>query len=480
MSNNYAFCCCETPCLTTLCGLNDIANNGSTRVLTMPPLFDTAVSFTLSVAGTTPADFGCVSLTPYNITPYAWIICKVWNDCCCDDQVYGECVSGGSCGYDLCQTEYGDYHIHPANWNTLIPLHQLCHNATLVTGEVNSVLGSNLAQLTWSGDFTYPYPCINGGAQNGCNNAEYCTNPPWDANYFPMECEAVLNLDGSASVPPLTNYAVISGTLQVINIYANPGGLPWLLDPPTCDCKCPYMELTITVSGNIYYSITDVYFQPPNPVSYGGLPISATVLTYRKRLVRVKALNYYTYYDWINDTSEPFYLFMIQSGETGVHVFCNQNGVDGTQYSCTKGPCPNCISENDGTHGTDPTQYVESYNLCSSASSETSNPPGLSSASCVVYPNEIQLAIGANYSPVITGISPPTGTIAGGTVVTVTGTGLWGCHEVVVGGNLAPNFYVNNNSTIGFAFVTPAHSAGVVTVVFTWSWGTTTTNFTYV
>ena len=471
----YEGCCCDGPCLTTLCGLNDIANNGSIRVLTVPPLFDSAVSFTLSVANPTPADFGCVSLTPYNITPYFHITCKLLViDCCCDYQIYGECVSDGTCKYNSCLTEHGDYQIHPTNWDTMVMPYRLCSQATLATGYVNSVLGSNLAQLTWSGDFTYPWYCQGGyGQRNGCNDENYCTNPPWVANYFPLECVAVLNIDGSSSVPPLTNYAVVSATLYAVDIYD--------VDyPPPCDCKCPYMELTIKVSGSIYYSITDVFFDPPDPVSYGVLGASETVLTYRKRLVRAKALNYYTYYDWINDTSEPFQLFMIRSGELGVHVFCNQNGVDGTMWGCTQGPCPNCIADDNGTGGTYPTEYIESYNLCSSATSETSNPPGLDSASCVVYPNTIQLAIGANYPPVVTSISPSSGTIAGGTVVTVTGTGLWGCHEVVVGGNLVPNFYVNNYNSTGFAFLTPAHSAGVVTIVFTWSWGTTTTNFTYV
>ena len=475
MSNNYVFCCCGDPCLTSLCGLNDIANNGSIRVLTVPPLFDSAVSFTLSVANPTPADFGCVSLTPYNITPYFHSTCKPYPyDCCCDYQVLGECVAGGTCCYNSFPTEYGDYQIHPTNWDTMATPCSPCEQASLAIGEVNSVLGSNLAQLTWSGDFTYPWYCQDGiGQRNGCNDENYCTNPPWVANHFQLDCVAVLNIDGSSSVPPLTNYAVVSATLYAVK--------PIDIDfyPPPCDCKCPYMEMTIIVSGSIYYSITDVYHQPPDPVSYGVLPASATVLTYRKRLVRAKALNYYTYYDWINDTSEPFQLFMIRSGELGVHVFYNQNGVDGTMWSCTPGPCPNCIA-GEGTVGTYPTSYIESYNLCSSATSETSNPPVLSSASCIVYPNTIQLAISANYPPVVTSISPSSGTIAGGTVVTVTGTKLWGCHEVVVGGNLSPNFYINTNNSINFAFVTPAHVAGVVTVVFTWSWGTTTTNFTYV
>lgn len=477
----YEGCCCNPSCLQTFCGLDDIANNGSIRLLEMPPLFDIPVSFTLSVA--TPEHFGCVSLTPFDNTYYDWIRCYTSLRCCCDYQVLGECVAGGRCSKSFCQTEYGDYHIHPDNWNTQIePGHQCKGSQSLVTSETNAIVGSNLAQHLWSGDFIYPSGCSdNLFSGNGCNNADYCTNPPWDFNYFPMECEAILNIDGSTSVPPNTNYASIAATLRVINIFAapEPPGIPWYIISPTCDCKCPYMELTISVGGVIYYKITDVYNQPPNPVSYDTLPVSTTVLTYRKRLVRAKALNYYTYYDWINDTSEPFYLFMIQSFEDGVHLFCDRNAVDGTLATCTSVGCPNCVPTG-GSSGTDPTEYLESYALCSNAKGETNYAPGISSASCVVYPNEIELSIAANYSPTITGISPPTGTTAGGTVVTITGTGLWGCHEVRVDGTLVPSFYVNTSSTTSFSFATPAHGAGLVQVLCKWSWGTTTTNFTYV
>jgi len=171
---------------------------------------------------------------------------------------------------------------------------------------------------------------------------------------------------------------------------------------------------------------------------------------------------------------------MIQSGEDGVHTFCEQDAVNGTIATCTSVPAPDCVSQG-GTTGSDPDYYIESYgSLCSSAGSETSNAVGLASASCYVYPDEIGLSITANYPPIITGISPSTGTTAGGTAVTITGTGLWGCHEVRLGGTLAPNFDVNNTNTTQFSFFTPAHGAGVVQVLCTWSWGTTTTTFTYV
>ena len=473
-------CCCSTtpPCPATMCGLNAIANNGSIRLLTMPPLFDAATSFTLSVGSS--ATFGCVYLTPYSDGWYEWQTCFTDYECCCD-VIYNKCINGGGCGKGICeQVEYGDYHPFQNNFNFMIePAHYCIGAQPWVDILGRSIVGSNLAQHTWSGNFTYPYNCLNGSSANGCNNNNYC-NPPWATNYFPMVCAAVLNIDGSVGAPPHTNYANISGALRVIDIFSQSGGVSWYNNRPPCDCKCPFIELSINVNGVIWFSITDLYNQPPSPVDYSTLLPSGTALTYRKRLVKSKALNYYTYYDWINDTTEPFHLFMIQSGEDGVHTFCNQDAVNGSIPSCSSDECPGCVSTG-GSDGHGPSYYVDSYGpLCSSASSETTNAPGISSASCYVYPDEIQLSIAANYPPVTTGISPSTGTISGGTTVVVTGTGLWGCHQVDVDGTLAPSFIVNTSSTTQFSFNTPPHAAGVVTVTFTWSWGTTTKTFTYV
>lgn len=478
----YEGCCCGgEPCPSTLCGFVDTANNGSIRTLEMPPLFDAGTSFTLSVASS--ATFGCVALTPYSDGYYEWIICSTDDDCCCEVVGLGDCVSGGGCEKGVCeQVEYGDYHPEPSSWTTYIEPDHICIGAQpFVTLTTNDIVNGNLAQINWTGDFTTPGACLpSATVGNGCNGDDFCTTKEWLTNYFPMTCVAVLNIDGSAAVPANTNYAIIGSSLRLLDIDASSGGVDWYDNRPTCDCKCPFIELTITVGGVIFYKITDVFNQPPNPVSYSTLLPSQTNLTYRKRLVRSKALNYYTYYDWINDTTEPFHLFMIQSGEDGVHTFCEQDATDGTIASCTAVGCPDCVSTG-GSPGSGPTEYIESYgSLCSSATSETSNASGTSAASCYVYPDEIQLSLTENYPPIVTGISPSTGTTAGGTTVTITGTGMWGCHEVRVGGTLAPSFYVNSSSTTSFSFTTPAHGAGAVQVVCTWSWGTTTTNFTYV
>jgi len=480
----YEGCCCgedPRPCPSTLCGFVDTANNGSIRRLEMPPLFDNGTSFTLSVASS--AVFGCVKLTPYRKEFYEWIICPPSDGCCCEVFGLDECVSGGGCSKGVCeQVENGDYQPYPSTWKTFFEPEHICIGAqAFIDLTVNDIVGSNLAQINWTGDFTSPVGCLDTLIYaNGCNGDDFCTNPAWLTNSFPMTCEAILNMNGSAAVPANTNYAIIGAAFRVLNIDYSSGGIDWYDHRPTCDCKCPFIELTFYVGGVIFYKIADVFNQPPNPVSYATLIPSTTTLTYRKRLVRSKALNYYTYYDWINDTTEPFHLFMIQSGEDGVHTFCEQNAVNGTIATCTNESCPDCVSTG-GSLGSDPDYYVESYgSLCSSAGSETSNASGISSSSCYVYPDEIQLSIVANYLPTITGISPSTGTTAGGTSVTITGTGMWGCHEVRVGGILAPSFDVKVSSTTSFSFTTPAHGAGAVQVLCKWSWGTTTTNFTYV
>ena len=68
-------------------------------------------------------------------------------------------------------------------------------------------------------------------------------------------------------------------------------------------------------------------------------------------------------------------------------------------------------------------------------------------------------------APVVTGVSPNSDNIAGGTVVTITGTGFQPAATVTFGGAPATNVTVVNATTI--TATTPAHAAGVVNVVVT-------------
>ncbi|MBV4533714.1 autotransporter domain-containing protein [Pseudomonas sp. SWRI107] len=90
------------------------------------------------------------------------------------------------------------------------------------------------------------------------------------------------------------------------------------------------------------------------------------------------------------------------------------------------------------------------------------------------------LQVGASATPTLTGISPPSGSTAGGTSVTLTGTNLSGATAVTIGGTAATNIIVVNATTI--TATTPANAAGASNVTVTTPGGTfTLTNaYTYV
>ncbi|MBI2764948.1 MAG: IPT/TIG domain-containing protein [Chloroflexi bacterium] len=83
--------------------------------------------------------------------------------------------------------------------------------------------------------------------------------------------------------------------------------------------------------------------------------------------------------------------------------------------------------------------------------------------------------------PVVTSISPNSGSTAGGTEVTITGTGFTGATAVSFGGTPAASFTVVSNTSM--TAVSPAHAAGTVNVFVTAPGGanaaTTGNQFTY-
>ncbi len=82
--------------------------------------------------------------------------------------------------------------------------------------------------------------------------------------------------------------------------------------------------------------------------------------------------------------------------------------------------------------------------------------------------------------PTLTSVSPATGTTAGGTSVTLTGTNFTGATNVRFGGTTATNRVVVNDTTI--ACTTPARAAGTASVLVTTPGGTNAANtlYTYV
>ena len=85
-----------------------------------------------------------------------------------------------------------------------------------------------------------------------------------------------------------------------------------------------------------------------------------------------------------------------------------------------------------------------------------------------------------NPAPTVTGVLPASGTTAGGTAVTVSGTGFLAGATVALGGTAASNVTVVNSTTI--TATTAAHAAGAVNVVVTNTdsqSGTLTNGYTY-
>ncbi|MDR3426029.1 IPT/TIG domain-containing protein, partial [Silvimonas sp.] len=83
-------------------------------------------------------------------------------------------------------------------------------------------------------------------------------------------------------------------------------------------------------------------------------------------------------------------------------------------------------------------------------------------------------------APTLSGILPTSGSIAGGTTITLTGTGFIPGMSVTLGGSAATNVTVVNSTTL--TAVTPIHASGAVDVIATNSMGsaTLTGGFTYV
>ncbi len=83
-------------------------------------------------------------------------------------------------------------------------------------------------------------------------------------------------------------------------------------------------------------------------------------------------------------------------------------------------------------------------------------------------------------TPTVTAISPSSGSTAGGTSVTITGTDFTGATGVTLGGTAATSVSVVNATTI--TCTTPAHAAGAVSVLVTTPGGSNTANtlYTYV
>lgn len=145
-------------------------------------------------------------------------------------------------------------------------------------------------------------------------------------------------------------------------------------------------------------------------------------------------------------------------------------------YALSGGTLPSGLSFNTGTGAITGTPSAA---LAATTFTVTVTDQGASSA-----PQTFQLTVTAP-APTVTSISPTSGPIAGGTSVTLTGTGFTGttgAGGVRFGGTNATSYTVNNDTQI--TAVSPAHAAGVIDVTVTAPGGTSATSasdqFTYV
>ncbi len=93
------------------------------------------------------------------------------------------------------------------------------------------------------------------------------------------------------------------------------------------------------------------------------------------------------------------------------------------------------------------------------------SPPGPLKNDATILPKSSGGGGGGNPAPVVSSVSPTSGSTVGGTSITITGTGFLANATVSVGGTLASSVSVANSTTI--TALTPAHTAGTVDVVVT-------------
>ncbi|WEK07703.1 MAG: putative Ig domain-containing protein [Candidatus Pseudomonas colombiensis] len=98
---------------------------------------------------------------------------------------------------------------------------------------------------------------------------------------------------------------------------------------------------------------------------------------------------------------------------------------------------------------------------------------GLNQAGVATY----TLVVTGSAVPTLTAVAPATGTTAGGTSVTLTGTNLTGATAVSFGGTAATGYTINSATSI--TATTPAHAAGIVNVSVTTPGGSATRTNAY-
>lgn len=142
-------------------------------------------------------------------------------------------------------------------------------------------------------------------------------------------------------------------------------------------------------------------------------------------------------------------------------------------FSKSLGSLPSGLSlAADGTISGTPTTVETKNAIYAVTDSNYASAPFSTQSYWIAATSSLPLAIVAAAAPTITGVSPATGSAAGGTSVTITGTDLSGATAVSFGGTAAASFTVDSATQI--TAVTPAHASGAVDVTITTPGGSDT------
>jgi hypothetical protein len=320
------------------------------------------------------------------------------------------------------------------------------------------------------------------------------------------------NLTGATSVTfggnPATNVVVVNATtitaltppgavgsvaVAVTTTPGNTGTLAnayqYVVTAPTVTAVNPN---TGTNLGGSAVTITGTNFTGATAVTFGGVPATnVTVLTATTITATTPAgtgtVNVAVTTPAGTGTGTNLYTYVTQAPPTVTGINPNggsiANGGDtagGTQVTITG---TNFAGATSVTIGGNPATFVTVVSPTQIKATTPAHAPG---AVNVVVTTPAGTGTGTNLftyvqgPPTVTGISPASGPIAGGTAVTIAGTNFTGATSITIGGN-APTA-VTVVSATSITATTTAHAAGAVNVVVTTPAGTGTgTNlFTFV
>jgi hypothetical protein len=184
----------------------------------------------------------------------------------------------------------------------------------------------------------------------------------------------------------------------------------------------------------------------------------------------------------------PFYLRVLHPNGTGAYAGAGTSGP-----ATPTGPGIQTFTTNVPIHagdliGVDPTNAGDEIGIASvaSASYASITPPPFEGAtvppSGTFSGQEVEFSAEVQPAPAVTSISPTSGSVAGGTMVTITGTNLTSASAVKFGSTPASSFTANSETQIT-ATAPPSSKAGTVDVSATTLAGTSpvvrTDRFTY-